>query len=361
MLKKMFWLMLLSFILIAPNLAQKLESPKLTPKPLTEKQSVLLKEGVKLHDSGQFDEAIKRYEAILSENPDSPAAMYESAYSSYAAGNLNKALEYGYKAANYKSDALPRIYDLIGNVLDDRSEVRKAIEIYQFGIKQFPLDYLLNFNLGVALARQGNQKEARESLKRSASLNPQHPGSQLVLAKTFSQNNYRVPALLAASRFFILEPNTKRTEGALEIIFEVLQGGVKKGNSPNEISIFANLNSPKDEGDFGAAEMSLGLSKAAGMTEGEKDKTEAELLAGQITVVIEVLSESKNKDGSKFVWSYYVPYFEEMKRREFVETFANMLRLQKGDQKSRKWLAANQDQLAALIKWSESYQFPAAK
>lgn len=270
-------------------------------------------------------------------------------------------MEYGYKAASYKSATLPRAYDLIGNILDDRKEGKKAIETYQFGIRQFPDDYLLNFNLGVALARQGTSKEARESLKRSASLNPRHPGSQLVLASTFYQNNYRVPALLAASRFFVLEPHTNRTEIALEIIFDVLQGGVKKGNTPNEISIFANLNSPKDEGDFETAELMLGLSKAAGMTEKNKGKTKAELLAEQIDAFIAILSESKQKDNSKFVWKYYVPYFEEMKQRNFVEPFAYMLRLQQGDEDARKWLAANESQLAGLIKWSKSYQFPAPK
>lgn len=76
MFREMFWLILFSLLLITPIFAQKLGPAKLIPKPLTEKQQVLLNEGVKLHDNQQFDKAIVKYGAILSENPDSPAALY---------------------------------------------------------------------------------------------------------------------------------------------------------------------------------------------------------------------------------------------------------------------------------------------
>ena len=48
---------------------QKLEPPKLESTPLTTQQKQLVQEGAALHDKGDYDGAISRYEEVLKENP----------------------------------------------------------------------------------------------------------------------------------------------------------------------------------------------------------------------------------------------------------------------------------------------------
>ena len=73
--------------------AQKIAKPTLTPKPATEAQLLLIRQGVALHDAKRYDEAIAKYEQVLAENPDSTVAMHELAMSFYSKGDRVKAME----------------------------------------------------------------------------------------------------------------------------------------------------------------------------------------------------------------------------------------------------------------------------
>src|SRR6267378_958663 len=99
--------------------AQKLEAPKLEPTPSTESQKQLIKEGVALHDRGDYDAAISRYEQVLRENPANVLALYELSFSYFLKKDCQKSLEMAFKAARYKSDLLGEIYGEIGNCQDD--------------------------------------------------------------------------------------------------------------------------------------------------------------------------------------------------------------------------------------------------
>src|SRR5215217_2347965 len=121
---------LLILIAVATALGQSLDPPKLTPTPPTEKETALIKQGVALHDRGDYDGAIKKYEEALKDNPTNVSALYEMAYSYQLKNDLRKSLEVAYKGAQYKSDTLPLLYVVIGNDLDMLHESKKAIEVY---------------------------------------------------------------------------------------------------------------------------------------------------------------------------------------------------------------------------------------
>jgi hypothetical protein len=67
----------ITLLFAATITAQKIEKPKLSPQPPTPAQSELINEGIALHDARRFDEAIKKYEMVLRENPDCTLALYE--------------------------------------------------------------------------------------------------------------------------------------------------------------------------------------------------------------------------------------------------------------------------------------------
>jgi tetratricopeptide (TPR) repeat protein len=355
--KQFFLTAVIALLFVVRTFGQKIELPTLIPKPLTAEQRVTMNEGIKLHDNRRYDEAIAVYKKVLAENPDSPEVLYETAYSYFAKNDFQNSIEYSLKAARYKSDFLPIIYVMLGNVLDDSKQPQKAIEVYNLGLKINPENYLLHFNLGVTHRRLGKWQEARESFKKSAALNSAHGSSQLFLADTYYENKYRVPALLAATRFLILEPNTERTERATKIIGEVLRGGASKGNKPNQIDIFVSTDSPKDEGDFTSVETFLGLSSALQLSKDNK-KTSAQIIESQYASIIETLSSAEDKNKTKFIWKYYLPYFREMSKRGYLETLANIVSLKTGDESARQWLKNNEAKLVEFIQWSEKYPFP---
>jgi tetratricopeptide (TPR) repeat protein len=339
---------------------QQLPEPKLTPHPSTEAQTAAVREGVALHERGDFDGAIRKYEAVLAENPANTTALYELGFSYYAKKEYRKALEVAYRGAGYQSNQLAGFYLLIGNNLDLAGEPDKAIEVYKKAIKLFPDDGLLHYNLALTYRNKGKLDEARKTLKVGLAAAPEHASSHLMLALIFHNGGYKVPALLAAARFLALEHSTQRSTAAVRLVRAVLGGGATAGNKPNEINLSLDLNSKKDEGDFTTIETVLGLSGALALTDKEKDKTEAQKLVGQMETVLAVLAEQgEKKQPPTFVRQFYVPYFVEMKQRGHVEAFVYHALKSSGLPGVREWTESNSGRVMQFLIWSKKYPWPA--
>ncbi len=351
--------LVLSIILCASlAVAAQIESPKLTPVASTEDQARLIREGIVLHDNKNYDGAIRKYEEVLKENPHNVEAIYEMGYSYSEKQDHKQSLEIAYRGARYKSELRVGFYLLAGNSLDLLGQAEKAIDVYKAGIKLMPNASLLHFNLGITYANSRKLAEARKSFKKAVSLNANHAGSHYSLGNLFYLEDYKIPALLALSRFLVLEPNSERSDVAYKTLMAILQAGVSKGKD-NQINIVIGMSSKKDEGDFGPAEFALGLSKAADSLEGNEGKTKAQLAVEQFQTFFAILSEQNSRDKpSKFVWAYYIPYFGEMKEKNYVEPFYYYISRRSGDPDVKKWLDENYRRVNEFLNWSKQYQWP---
>lgn len=350
------------FIVIAllaiTAVGQKLEPPKLEPAPSTESQKQLIMEGIELHDGGDYAGAVSLYEQVLKENPDNVVALYELASSSYAAKDYKKSLEVAHKAAQYKSELLDQTYVLLGNCYDDSGVPQKAIEVYKAGINLEPASALLQFNLAITYFHTEQLKEARAAVKRSAVLDPEHPSSQLLLSTLFNLASHKIPALLAALRFLVLEPNSNRSELALQRVRKILQAGVSQGKDRNEIDIAVATGQDKDEGDFASIEMFMSLMKAANYSEKNKDLSEVQLLTKNLESLFAMMSESNKADRTKFTWAYYLPYFLELKQQGHTEAFTYFINQRSDLPQVNSWLQLHQTQLTKFLDWSRNYHWP---
>jgi len=340
--------------------AQKISKPTLTPTAATAAQKQLINEGIKFHDLKQYDEAIKKYEQVLKENPNNDEALYEMALSFYNKKDARNASETAYKLIRYKSNLGFLGYGLIANVLDDSGKPKEAIEIYQKVIKQLEGDAefqshlsSLYFNLGITHYRQKQYKEAREAAKKAVQMDFKYPSPNYLLAVVYHGTKYKVPALLAASRLISLELNTQRTKQSVAIFLDILNGA-KRDEKTGNINIFLDLNAPKDEGDFGTYDLILGTLTTVKSDE-DKNKTENEIFAEAVDTVISLLAEDK-KLASTFVGKTYVPYMVEMKKQGFSKTFAYLVLQQNGNKEAEKWLNENNQQNLNFINWAKNYR-----
>jgi len=347
-------------LLCAQAAARQLPDPKLAPAPSTEQQDAAIREGVALHDRGDFDGAIRKYEAVLAENPANVVAIYEMSFAYSEKKDYKKALDIAYRGAQYKSDQLRGFYVLIGNNLDLLGEGAKSIEVYKKGLKLFPEDGPLYFNLAVAYKNANKLDDARKTLKAGLAVSPQHPSSHLLLAAVYFNTGYKTPALLAAARFLTLEPSTQRSAAAVRVMSEALRGGATPGKNPNEINLTFDPNPKKDEGDFSSVDVVLGLSGALSLTEKEKAKTEAQKFVGQLETVFALVAEQgEKKKDSSFVYKFYVPYFAEMKAKGHTEAFAYHALQSTGLPGVREWIDSNGGRVMQFLIWSKGYQWPA--
>lgn len=337
--------------------AQEIKPPSLTPAPQLEKHGDLVREAVALHDRGQYDEAISRYQQILKENPDDVGAMYEMGFSYFAKRDYQKSLDVAFKGVKYKSDLLKGFYTLIGNDLDHLGQAEKAIKVYREGIKLFPRDNQLLYNLAIALLGANKPGEAKKSLKEAVRASPDHASAHLGLSQLWLKENYKIPALLAACRFLIIEPRSQRSPSVLQIINQIMQSSVQKGKEPSNLTIFIDTNAKTDEGDFGALSTVVGLVAAARHIDKNKDKTEAQLFVDELSTLFAIMSEGTQKS-SGFAWEYYRPYFSEMSRRKLTEPFCYFILQSAKMEGAERWLTQNFGRVSELLDWSKSYQWP---
>lgn len=359
--KKNFCLSILFCLILSLTVsAQKISKPTLTPTVATEAQKQLILEGNKLHDQKRYDEAIKLYEQVLKENPNSDLALYEMALSYYYKKDMRATVETAYKVIQYKSATGVLGYGLIANVMDDTGKPKEAIGIYQKAIKQLedepefkPHLSSLYYNLGLTHFRQKQYQEAREACKKAVQLNFNYASANYLLAVIYQGTKYKVPALLAAARLIPLEINTQRTQQSAAIFLDVLKGAEKNEKTGN-INIFLDLNAPKDEGDFGMYDLILGTLTTV-KDEKDKNKTENEIFVDAVDTLIALLQEDK-KLQSTFIGKTYVPYMVEMKKKGHSKTFANLVLQQSGNKEALKWLVENEQQFSSFITWARGYQ-----
>ncbi|MEZ5426184.1 MAG: tetratricopeptide repeat protein [Pyrinomonadaceae bacterium] len=363
--KKIFLTFLFSILFGLPVFAQTIPKPTLDSTEPTSAQKQLISEGIQLRKEKRFDEAIVKYQKVLEQNENCTAAIYELSLAYYYDKKLEQALEVSLVGAKYRSKLLPLFIQNIGNITDDQGNPQKAVEFYKQGIKILndnegsPVDLsVLHYNLGLTYARQKSYKESREVLKKSIEFDFSYPNPNYIIAAVFDATNYKIPALLAAGRFITLENNTQRSKVAAQIITKVMGGNVQKGDKPNSIKIFVNSDAPTDEGDFGALELFLGLSKVGAETlEKNKNKTDEEKFVGQVQSFVNIFLERGDKNvKDTFVGKNYLPFYREMKAKGYVEAFAYLILQETGNRNADKWIADNNNRIFDFVNWAKNFQ-----
>jgi len=111
---------------------------------------------------GLLDEAILMTESFLEVYEAAPTLNYNLGHFYNMKNDLDKALEYAWKAAELRED-FKDAYDLIGNIFFKMGDFESSIKSYQRVIAIDPKDAMSYYNLGCVLSAKGEVEKAEES------------------------------------------------------------------------------------------------------------------------------------------------------------------------------------------------------
>ena len=323
--------------------------------------AILIKEGIELHDKGDYAAAIKKYDEALQIDKNDYDANYEKSLSCLYSKRYDDCITISKylidkHAAN---DALPGVYSNYGSALDDKGEGEAAIKVFDEGIKKFPAAYLIHYNKGLTCSRLEKWDDALVSFFNTMKIKPTHAGSLYYTSLSLDKTN-KVAALLSGLTFLAAEPEGKRAETIYKHMNGLIESFAQKGNN-NMISInVGDMNDKKRENNFSTVQMMLGITAASSLTDSVKAKTKVEKLSLYVQMLATSLPTGK-KDGKGIYWGTYAPFWVEMNTKNLIPAYAHIASITSGNEENIKWINDNQDKLKAFYDWYNNYKWETAK
>jgi tetratricopeptide (TPR) repeat protein len=328
----------------------------------------LVEEGIIYHDKGDYDVAVAKYNNALELDKDNAFALMEKAMSLLHLQKYEESIQCCEKVIKIHPDdpRLNSLYVTYGTVYDALGNSKKSIQIYDKGIKRFPDYYQLYYNKGVTLAGIQKFDEAILCFQESVTINPEHASSHNGIARLENMDKKKIPALLAYSRFLLIEQDGNRAKENLAAMQKLMQSSVDKtGDKSVTINISSDLldiskNGKAKENSFNSTELILTMDAALDYDEKNLNKTAAEQFLRKIETVCASLSETQ-KGNHGFYWDYYAPYFIEMRNKKFLETFSYIIFTSSGDRNVSEWLDSHKQEVSAFSAWSGSFKWMASQ
>lgn len=336
----------------------KLPYPFRTPLGSSNEQAQYIEKGTLFHDEGRYDEAINLYRRVLDKNPDNAHAWYELALSLQAKGDRKAALESSLKAAEYTSEELPLVYLLAGNILDDMGKQDNAIAVYTTALQRYPNVQLLHFNAGLAQHRRKNYVEAEMHYLNALRLDPTQAAAHYALAQTFIARNDPFRAVLALSRFLVIEPSSQRSKKALRQLLPILRNGVGERLQTVRTSSGEEIIAD-DSAAFASELLMLQFTRIKAFFPDSTKNLPGELsvLISQYDNMLGVMTELQNtKEEADKAYRHdlfatvYLPFFEHLYKSKQTEVFCRYI-MQSTSFSEREWLKRNSTKVESFKNW----------
>lgn len=131
----------------------------------------LVQEGLRHHQAGQFAEAERIYQRVLTINPHHPDALHLLGMIAYQTGHNEAAAEFIRSAIAIKADAAS-YHSNLGNVLQSQGKLAEAGACYQRALVLKPDLIETHLNLGNIFKAQGDVDSSLACYRRALALNP---------------------------------------------------------------------------------------------------------------------------------------------------------------------------------------------
>jgi tetratricopeptide (TPR) repeat protein len=302
----------------------------------------LIRQGVSLHDKGQYKEAIEFYEKALTENPSSMSAVYEMSLSYLQLKDYSKALNLSSRVitAGFQP-LLMDAYIVKGTALANMDKMDDAIKTLNEAVVRCGNEYLLHFNLGLCYFNNKNNPMAISHLRKAIEIDATHSSAFLLYGYALNDMGRWLQSFYAFHFFLLLEPNTERSKDAFSEMMDILNAKLETGSE--------NLL------------MEEGVDRQAIYNEIQKikakygDKDQYNFFVEASKLMFFSLAQLQNDTQSGLLWYFFVPTYEEILGSGHFDTYCRYVSVSYFPE-SLSWWDKNKTQVDNFIEWFEHGQ-----
>jgi len=299
----------------------------------------LIREGVKLYDEDNYQEAIKLFRQVNENDSNYVWMLSELSMTFIQTKDYDSAIYYAEKGLQVPSGLKQHLMRSLGTAYDGAGHPDKSIEVYKEAIRLYPFSYLLHYNLGMTYLEVGDYPSAMKCFQESIRCNPFHASSHMRLGMLMARQENYTRALLSLETFLALEPQSERSNVIL-VYAENLSSGHLDTAYGEFIEPFAD-NSLFEELD--------GLIKAK-LVLNDRYKPAIEFDANivrQTTLLMEMLPFDDKTDD--FWAEAYLPFFRGIKEGGHIEPFLYTILTSSGNKTVSKWTDKNKKALESFF------------
>lgn len=271
----------------------------------------IMKKALKLHDDEKYDEAIEQNNLIIEGDTNYQLSLYERSLSYYGLKKYDECIANCEKTLELDSFSVDAT-DLMASAYDDKGESEKALRIYEAGIKRFPKNYQIRYNMAVTYQKLEKFDKSTEFYIEALKLNPFHLGSLIQLGILYHQEGKLTQATLLLIDAILFNFNN---ESRLKILVYLNQLLTEKPSYQPKGVKFA-------DGDESFSEIDDLLKSQAAISKKYKTDSKLELdLVKQIHLMLTLLKDYKgNKNG--FFNKYIIPFHAEVLKRNLFPGYS---------------------------------------
>lgn len=285
--------------------------------------------------------AIAGYRAMLQTDTGNAAANYQLALALVTAKRPAEAMSYAQRVIKTQSNYAVAAYNLLGGIYDAAAQPDKAIAVYREGLKAYPRDQNLWFNLGLAYFRDKRFNDAEDAAVDAIKLDVKHANSQRLYALVAFHQNKRMNALLGLCSFLLTEPNSPRAEEAYTNIQSILKGGVLKGADTKDLS-------PAEAKETAMLNAAITVISSAGV----QKVSGTSLLAFQLKSIFNLAGLASAKKTTKtFYDKFLAAYFYQLAQTNNIEALARLISKSADTAGYERWIQENPAKVTALEDW----------
>lgn len=185
---------------------------------MSDEELALLREGVQLHNAGDFVGAINLYRKALMIDASNATAHHQIGFAYMMQGAHVECLAAAKKGIEVTDQPMAELFGMAASCADDLERYDEAAEYFAEGHKWFPSNQRLLYNYAVHKARIDEAEAALDLTAASLDEEAHHASSHYLAAMLLGHRGRDDLAILAALRFLSLEPAGDRALSILGVM-----------------------------------------------------------------------------------------------------------------------------------------------